>query len=73
MDDGFKTYLVDYEHEGKQWMFELPARNWDDAEARLASIMTAHVAGEGWRQFSVRMGFLVKGLVRFLNFLSGRR
>ncbi len=73
MDDGFKTYLIDYEYDGKQWMFELPAQSWQDAESRLASIMTAHVAGEGHWSFSGRMGFLVRPFVRLLNLLSGHR
>ena len=69
----FKVYLVDYDHDGKKWTFDLPARSWKDAEARLASIMTAHVEGELWRTFPARWGFLVRPLVNLLNLLSGRR
>ena len=69
----FKVYLVDYEYDGKKWTFDLPACSWKDAEARLASIMIAHVEGELWRTVPVRWGFLMRPLVNLLNLLSGRR
>lgn len=33
-----KTFLFQYRHEGHSWCFDLPARDFDDAHARLAAI-----------------------------------
>lgn len=33
-----KTFLFQYRHDGETWGFDLPARDFDDARARLASI-----------------------------------
>ena len=65
----FKVYLVDYEYDGKLWSFDLPAKSWEDANARLASIMMAHVAGELVCTIPACGGFLVRPLVYLMNFL----
>lgn len=33
-----QTFLLSYEHEGRQWGFEVAARDFEDAHARLQAI-----------------------------------
>ena len=42
----FKTFAVRYRHDGAEWGFELPARDLQDAKARLARLAYASVDGE---------------------------
>jgi len=46
MDNGFKTYTVRYHHDGAEWGLEIPARNYQDARARLSKLACATVDGE---------------------------
>lgn len=41
--DKWPTFTYSYRHKGKNWSFDLPAEDFDDAEARLASI---HFSGK---------------------------
>lgn len=41
-----KTFLVSYRHEGARWVVELPARDFDDAKARVKQMAFAKVDGE---------------------------
>lgn len=44
---GFKTYLLDYTHDGGTWPVYLLAKSWKDAEARLVSIAeNSQITGE---------------------------
>ena len=65
-------YLVDYDHDGRKWTLDLPARSWKDAEARLASIMMAHVAGELVCSIPASSGFFARPLVYLLNLFYRR-
>ena len=42
----YKTFLVSYRHDGAEWNIELPARDYDDARARLARLPHANIDGE---------------------------
>lgn len=41
-----KTFLVRYRYEGAEWSVRLPAKDFDDAKARLARMPYASVDGE---------------------------
>lgn len=41
-----KTFVVHYQHDGKTWGLDLPARDLSDAKARLARLAWANVEGE---------------------------
>ena len=45
-DDAFKVFLVEYSHNGSQWVLELLASDHDDAQARLNSLSRAELLGE---------------------------
>ena len=42
-EEKWPIYTYSYRHKGKNWSFELPAKDVEDAEARLASI---HFSGK---------------------------
>jgi hypothetical protein len=42
----YKTFLVSYRYNGAEWGIQLPARNLQDAQARLSSLAWATVDGE---------------------------
>ncbi len=46
LDAGFKTFLVRYNYDGAQWSLELTARDYEDAQARLARLAWASIDGE---------------------------
>lgn len=46
MSDRFKTFLISYNHEGQRWSAEIKARDWADAEARLARLAFGRIDGE---------------------------
>lgn len=64
----FKTYLFSYNHNGKRWGFELPARSQEDAKLRLAKIANAHFDGELVASIPVPAGGLLFRLLRFFGF-----
>ena len=46
IEGGNKTFLIRYRHDGAEWGLQLPARDFDDAKARLARLSFATVDGE---------------------------
>lgn len=46
VDDSHKTFLVRYRYDGAEWGFRLPARDFDDAKARLTRLSFATIDGE---------------------------
>jgi hypothetical protein len=45
-DEPKKTFLVRYRYEGAEWAVRLPARDFDDANARLGRLAYASIDGE---------------------------
>ncbi len=41
----FKVYALQFSHEGREWAFELPARNFTDLKARLRELRQAEILG----------------------------
>jgi hypothetical protein len=47
MSEQWPIFTYSYNMDGSEWSFELPAKDWDDARRRLASIgMTGRVDGQ---------------------------
>ena len=46
VDEGYKTFVVHYRYDGAEWGIQLPARSFEDAEARLARLAVGTVKGE---------------------------
>lgn len=44
--DDLKVFLATYRHEGAKWALELKARDFEDAQARLAKLSYATLDGE---------------------------
>jgi len=42
----FEKFLVEYRYEGQTWAIELPARNWNDAHARVKALAWARCEGQ---------------------------
>ena len=45
-DAKIKRYLFEYRHEGSEWALEIPARDLEDAKARLKAMPWAQYRGE---------------------------
>ena len=69
-DDGYKTFLASYNHDGTRWSIELPARDYDDAKARLARLPFASVDGELIMTLPASTGPLVTIITAFRNAVS---
>lgn len=65
----FKRYLVSYRHEGARWNIELPARSFEDADARLRQLHFAKVDGEVMATIPASVGFLAPLIVWFRNLM----
>lgn len=46
IDDQYKTFVVHYRYDGAEWGIQIPARSFEDAEARLARLAYGTVKGE---------------------------
>lgn len=42
----YRAYCCTYEHEGSRWCLEIRARDWADAEARVARLGSLRLEGE---------------------------
>lgn len=72
-DEGFRTFLFSYCHEGTRWNFEIQARDEEDARTRLGRLAYASYDGELMAKIPVPQRFLGR-LVNFLfNPVTGRR
>lgn len=45
-EDTYKTFAIRYRHDGAEWAIQLPARDYEDAKARLARLPYATIDGE---------------------------
>ena len=68
--DGFRTFLFTYRHEGAEWCFEIPAKDADDAEARLAKMQYATLEGEIRVKLPARLGAVARALVVVRNLFN---
>lgn len=46
MIDNYKTYAIEYQHEGSVWVLHIQATSWQDAEQRLRALQFGSVFGE---------------------------
>lgn len=74
--DEWPTFVCSYRHKGSRWGFEIKAENFEDAEARLASIhFNGKIDGELAGVIPVNpatvglVGLYVKTLVWFRNLI----
>jgi hypothetical protein len=63
----YKKYLCQYQFEGKQWLIDIHARSWDEAEARLKTVRNGKVIGEIDGEVPVSIGWLAKLIVWWKN------
>ncbi len=45
MNDGFKTFLANYNYAGRNWCIDFPAESFEDAEARLKAMTWGKIDG----------------------------
>ncbi len=45
-DDQYKTFVVHYRYDGAEWGIQIPAKSFEDAEARLSRLAYGTVKGE---------------------------
>lgn len=69
-DDGSKTFLVSYHHDGADWSLELKARDADDARARLKVLPLARIDGQIVAKVPATLGPLAVALTSIRNGLS---
>jgi hypothetical protein len=68
MNEKYPNFLFSYRMDGSQWSFSLPAKDFDDAQRRLAAIaMTGKVDGECFAQIPAYRGFWVPAWVWLKN------
>jgi len=63
-----KYYLCEYRYEGERWSFEITAKSWEDAEARLTRMAYGNVVGEVEAVLPVQLGLWAKLWVWARNF-----
>lgn len=60
MSEKFPTFLMSYRMDGSEWSFDIPAKDYADAQRRLAAIaMTGKVDGELKGSYPVALGWWV--------------
>jgi hypothetical protein len=65
----YKTYVARYRYDGVEWGFRIPARDLDDAKARLARIPYATIDGELIVTLPAPTGPLAAFVTAFQNFV----
>ena len=60
-------FLFTYRHDGAEWCLEVPAKDEDDARARLAKISYATYNGEVKAKIPASLGFLARTAVTLRN------
>jgi hypothetical protein len=69
VDDQYKMFVVHYRHDGAEWGIQLPAKSFEDAEARLARLAYGTVKGEVVMTLSAYTGPLAAIVSGFRNAL----
>ena len=60
MDDRLESHLFTYRHDGAEWVIEIPARNADDARARIGKLAYATYDGRLIAKVPAALGPLAK-------------
>lgn len=71
VDETHKTFVIRYRHDGAEWGIELPARDFDDAKARLARLPYATIDGELIMKLPAATGPLAAIVTAFRNAMHG--
>lgn len=67
-----KTYLIEYEHDGKEWIVEVKADSLDDAQARKLAMYRGVVIGELMMTIpACGTGWLVRAVCAARNWIHG--
>jgi hypothetical protein len=69
MNDNFKTYLFEYDHDGARWGFEIVASSIEDAEARVQRLPWARYVGELKATIPAPFGIVARVLCWFHNLM----
>ena len=70
MDDGFSTYLFEYQFDGGKWLMEVPARSPEEAEERLQRVANhGSYLGRGVMKVPAAVGPWVPFWCRLRNWL----
>lgn len=72
-DKTFKKFVCAYHFEGCAWSFEIKARDFEEAEARLERIGLGRVDGELAFRVPGFLGWAVAPMVELLNWFRGGR
>ncbi len=69
VDGQYKTFVVHYRYDGAEWGIQVPARSFEDAEARLARLAYGTVKGELMMTLPAYTGPLAAIIIGFRNAL----
>lgn len=68
----YKTYLLDYFHDGAWWCVEISATSLDDAKVRMRQIgVTGRIAGTLEMVIPARLGFFARAYCGLRNLWKG--
>jgi len=73
IDNKYKTFAVRYRYDGAEWGIQLPARDLQDAKARLARLPFATIDGELVMTLPATTGPLAAIITALRNLLFGPR
>lgn len=66
-EKSYQTYLFSYQHQGKQWCFDIVAESQEDALERLSKLPTATYDGIERFRIPAKLGWFAKLLCWFRN------
>ncbi len=69
MKNDLRTFLISYQHDGKTWGEEIKARDFEDAEIRLAKLRHAKLDGELMFTIPAELGLFAKIAIYIRNAL----
>lgn len=71
VNESYKTFAIRYRHDGSEWGLQLPARDLEDARARLAKLSYATIDGELVMTLPAATGPLAMLLTTLRNVIAG--
>ena len=71
-DDGFKTYLFSYHHQGAFWSVAIKATSPEDARERIRKMAYAVYDGELVAKIPTGLGLVTRVAVALRNLIAGR-
>lgn len=69
-EEQFRTYLLEYYHNGAKWNLNIPATSTEDAQERARQIYHAKILGTVEMELPVKAGFAVRAFCWLKNALS---